>query len=59
MSTAPRVPRIPARGPVDIRPDPRPHWYESTALRLALLASIGIVGALVVYVWRQILGWFA
>lgn len=59
MSTAPRVPRIHARGPVDIRPDPRPRWYESTALRLALLSCIGLAGALGVYMWRQLLGWLA
>lgn len=56
-STAPRIPRIPARGPAAIRPDPRPRWYESVTWRLALLASIGIVGALGVYVWRQLAVW--
>lgn len=58
-SPAPRIPRIPARGPVHIRPDPRPRWHESTALRLAALASIGIAGALGVYLFRQLLGWLA
>jgi hypothetical protein len=60
MSTAPRIPRLPARGRTFIRPDDTsPRWYESTALRLGLLSSIGIIGALGVYVWRQILGWLA
>jgi hypothetical protein len=60
MSTAPRVPRIPVRGPARIEPEhDAPRWYESTALRLGLLSSIGLAGALVVYVWRQVLGWLA
>jgi hypothetical protein len=65
-TTTPRVPRhrapvIPLHARPDLyaRPDPRPRWYESTALRLAALASIGIVGAFGAYVWRSILGWLA
>lgn len=60
MSTAPRVPRIPARGRVNIPAEHEaPRWYESTAARLAVLCSIGIVGALGVYVWRLLLEWIA
>jgi hypothetical protein len=44
MSTAPRIPRIPARGPARI-PCPSPYaWYESTALRIAAAIAVGCIG---------------
>jgi hypothetical protein len=54
MSTAPRVPRIPARGPVHLNHTP-PRWHDVPALRWVTIAAAASLGLLAVHLFRALL----
>jgi hypothetical protein len=52
MNTARATPHLPVRR---VLLDPNPRWYETSALRFAVLLAIGLAGALGVYLWCLLL----
>jgi hypothetical protein len=54
MSTAPRIPRIPTRGPAHLEPQP-PRWYECEPLRIVAIVAAGIVAVACAHLFAQLL----